>query len=100
MDVRDQLLHRFFPNGDVLGDFATITLQMDRVNQQEMTRRDFVAGNGKSARRDEPPIWFPPLHPRTPRSHTARHSNLLSHLLTFPPPPAPTHLTFHPPHPP
>src|SRR5438477_12906448 len=84
MDVRDQLLHRFFPNGDVLRDFATISLQMDPVNQQEMTRRDFVGGKGKSARRDERAIWFPHFDPGTQRWETAGNCNLLSDVLTFP----------------
>ena len=33
VDVLDQLLHRFFSDGDVFGDLAAIALQMDPVNQ-------------------------------------------------------------------
>jgi hypothetical protein len=83
VDVCDQLLHRFLPNGDVLGDFAAITLQMDRVNQQDVARRDFVGGKGKSTRGHECSIWVPHFEPGAQRRDTTGNCDLLSDILTF-----------------
>ena len=57
---------------------------MDRVNQQDMMRRNFVGGKGKSTRWDERPIWFPHFEPGTQWREAAGNCDLLSDVLTFP----------------
>src|SRR5438445_12984584 len=81
--VLDELLHRFLPNGDVLVDFDTINLKIDRVNQQDMARRDFVGGKGKSTRGHECSIWVPHVEPGAQRRDTTGNCDLLPDVLTF-----------------
>jgi hypothetical protein len=81
MHVRRKLPHRFFADGDILGNFAAITFQVDRINQQDMAWRDFVGGKGKSSWWNECTIRFPHFDPGTERREPARNCDLLTDIL-------------------
>jgi hypothetical protein len=56
---------------------------MDRVNQQDMARRDFVGSKGKPTGRDERSMWLPHFKPGAQRRDTTGNCDLLSDILTF-----------------
>ena len=81
--VRKELAHRFFADGDVLDQLAAVALQMHRVDEQQLLRRDLVGGEGEPARRSDRAAGFPIFRPRAHRLQAAGDRDLLRFRLSF-----------------
>ena len=63
VNMRAQLFHRFLTHRHILMDVATIAFEMQGINHQELSRREFVGRKGKAAGRRHWSIRFPFLRP-------------------------------------